>query len=57
MLEVLSLGVVFKLFEDIKSKEIENLIWIKKIGNKNNQINRRYRFTLPEHLKDGDLNR
>jgi hypothetical protein len=39
VLEVLSLAVVLKLFQDIKCKEIENLIWIKKIGHKNNKIN------------------
>jgi hypothetical protein len=36
VLEVLSLYVVITLLKDIKCKEIENLMWMKKISDKSN---------------------
>lgn len=51
MLQFLSLFVVIKLFRDVKSKEILNLIWIQRIGNKRNKINQNYTFYIPENQK------
>lgn len=44
MLELMSLGAVLDLFTNVKSKEIENLRWIHKLGNKNNKVAKKYIF-------------
>ncbi|CAD8172583.1 unnamed protein product [Paramecium octaurelia] len=47
MLQFLSLITVLKLFRDVKSQEVLNLIWIQKVGNRKNKINQQYYFTIP----------
>ncbi|CAD8084851.1 unnamed protein product [Paramecium sonneborni] len=47
MLQFLSLITVLKLFRDVKSQEVLNLIWIQKVGNRKNKINQKYFFTIP----------
>ncbi|CAK56859.1 unnamed protein product (macronuclear) [Paramecium tetraurelia] len=47
MLQFLSLITVLKLFRDVKSQEVLNLIWIQKVGNRKNKINQKYYFTIP----------
>ncbi|CAD8079049.1 unnamed protein product [Paramecium sonneborni] len=47
MLQYLSLITVLKLFRDVRSQEVLNLIWIQKVGNRNNKINQKYFFTFP----------
>jgi hypothetical protein len=53
-LELLSIGAVLELFTTIKSKEIENLRWINKIGTKKSQVERKYVFALPAQMKQED---
>ena len=52
VVELLSITMVMKLFQDIKSKEIENLIWIKKLGNKTKNMN--VKFKLPKRQIEND---
>ncbi|CAD8074026.1 unnamed protein product [Paramecium sonneborni] len=47
MLQYLSLITVLKLFRDVRSQEVLNLIWIQKVGNGKNKINQKYFFTIP----------
>ncbi|CAD8175121.1 unnamed protein product [Paramecium pentaurelia] len=47
MLQFLSLITVLKLFRDVRSQEVLNLIWIQKVGNRKNKINQKYVFTIP----------
>jgi coenzyme F420-reducing hydrogenase alpha subunit len=54
VLELSSLYAVLELFTTVRSKEIENLRWISKIGNKNNTVARKYNFALPDHMKQTD---
>jgi hypothetical protein len=53
-LEALALIVILKLFATIKCKEIENLRWISKVGDKNSKINTMYKFSMPEDVKKKD---
>ncbi|CAD8160627.1 unnamed protein product [Paramecium pentaurelia] len=48
MLQYLSLITVLKLFRDVRSQEVLNLIWIQKVGNGKNKINQKYFFTIPQ---------
>ncbi|CAD8171539.1 unnamed protein product [Paramecium pentaurelia] len=48
MLQYLSLITVLKLFRDVKSQEVLNLIWIQKVGNGKNKINQKFYFTIPQ---------
>ncbi|CAD8177261.1 unnamed protein product [Paramecium pentaurelia] len=54
MLQFLSLITVLKLFRDVKSQEVLNLIWIQKVGNRKNKINQQYYFTIPFDQKIQD---
>ncbi|CAK81025.1 unnamed protein product (macronuclear) [Paramecium tetraurelia] len=47
MLQFLSLITVLKLFRDVRSQEVLNLIWIQKVGNRKNKINQKYYFQIP----------
>jgi hypothetical protein len=55
VLELLSLGLVLIVFNNIRSKEIDNLLWIKKIVNKTNNINKGYMFQIPQLLNNNDV--
>lgn len=54
MLELLSLIVILRLFASVKCKEIENLRWISKVGDKKSKINTKYKFKLPDDIKMKD---
>ena len=54
LLEVLSLMLALKLFDNIKSKEIENLNWIGKLGNRSNNINEMFMFKIPIQMVEQD---
>jgi hypothetical protein len=55
-LELLSLVLVLIVFNNIRSQEIDNLLWIKKIVNKTNNINKGYMFQIPTMTDKTDLN-
>ena len=46
--------VVLKLFNSIEAKEIENLRWIRTLGDAKNKMNAKYSFQLPDDLKKID---
>ena len=51
--EVCALILVIQLFGDVKNKEVESLLWIKKISIKGNHIRKRYYFDIdPENQND-----
>ncbi|CAK83497.1 unnamed protein product (macronuclear) [Paramecium tetraurelia] len=53
-LQFFSLITVLKLFQDIKSQEIKNLIWIQKVGSKKNKINQHFIFSIPKDQKEDE---
>jgi hypothetical protein len=53
-LETFALVVVLKLFNSIEAKEIENLRWIRSVGDSKNKRNASSTFQVPEVLKKCD---
>ncbi|CAD8168621.1 unnamed protein product [Paramecium octaurelia] len=48
LLQYLSLIAVLKLFKDVRSPEVLNLIWIQKVGSGKNKVNQKFFFTIPQ---------
>ena len=46
--------LALKLFDNIKSKDIENLTWIGKLGNRSNNINEMFMFKIPIQMVKED---
>ncbi len=46
-----------RLLSNVKSKTVDNLRWISRVGSRKNKINKLCKFRIPDHLKNVDYSK